>query len=191
MHREILLSTTYQLSSDFSDKNYAIDPDNRLLWRANRRRLDAEAIRDSLLAATGELDRTMGGPPDSLNDESNRRRSIYGFVSRRKLDGTLALFDFPNPNLSAEKRLATTTPLQQLFFLNSGFLEARAKALLRKIGEAGTPDERVRLAYRLVFSRDPTPDETHIGARFVTGTDGGWLSYAEVLLSANELLFVN
>ncbi|MDQ6698859.1 MAG: PSD1 and planctomycete cytochrome C domain-containing protein [Acidobacteriota bacterium] len=191
LHREIMLSAAYQLSSDNSAENYAVDADNRLLWRANRQRLDAEAMRDSLLAVTGELDRTAGGMPVRLNDEANHRRSIYGFVSRRKLDGTLALFDFPNPNLTAEKRISTATPLQQLFFLNSGFLEARAKALIQRIGAGRTPADGVREAYRLVFGRDAKPDELRIGTEFVAGKTGAWLPYAQVLLSSNELLFVN
>jgi hypothetical protein len=191
LHREIMLSSTYQLSSDYSEKSFAVDPDNRLLWRANRQRLDAEAMRDALLAVTGELDMRAAGPPVSLSDAGNNRRSIYGFVSRRKLDGTLALFDFPNPNLSAEKRIATATPLQQLFFLNGEFMEERAKALVRKIGDSGSAEERIQRAYRMLFEREATADEVRIGTQFVAARKDAWASYAQVLLSSNELLFVN
>lgn len=184
LHREILLSSTYQLSADFSRANYAVDPANRLMWRANRQRLDAESMRDTLLAVSGELDVAAGGPPTSLADDGNRRRSVYGFISRRKLDGTLALFDFPTPNLTAEQRMATATPLQQLFFLNSGFLEARAKALVEK--HRGVPD-----LYRAVYGREATAREIELGGQFVAGKKDGWVRYAEVLLSSNELLFVN
>lgn len=191
LQREIMLSTAYQLSSDYSAANFAVDPDNRLLWRANRQRLDAESMRDTLLAVTGELDTNAGGAPVSLEKEDNHRRSVYGFISRRKLDGTLALFDFPNPNLSAEKRISTATPLQQLFFLNSAFLESRAKALTQSINAVPSSDERIRKAYRTVFGRDPRPDELKLGEQFLSSKKDALLPYAEVLLSSNELLFVN
>ena len=191
LHREIMLSATYQLSSDTVESNFAVDPDNRLLWRANRQRLDAEAMRDTLLSVAGELDIDGGGKPVALENSGNRKRSVYGFVSRRKLDGTLALFDFPNPNLSAEKRIATATPLQQLFFLNSEFLEARAKALNARISTVKPADERIRQAYKLVFGRDATAEELRIGREFVATGEQAWQPYAQVLLSSNELLFVN
>jgi hypothetical protein len=79
MHREIILSATYALSADQSKKDFAIDPENRLLWRTNMQRLDAEALRDSLLFVTGELDLTAGGPPQKLGDSNNKRRTVYGF----------------------------------------------------------------------------------------------------------------
>jgi hypothetical protein len=191
LHRAIMLSDTYQRSSDYSAANFAIDPENRLLWRANRQRLDAEAMRDTLLQVTGELDPAVGGKPASLGVEANHRRSVYGFVSRRKLDGTLALFDFPNPNLSAEKRVATATPLQQLFFLNSEFLKARATALTSRIDPALPTEARVRKAYQIVFGREPSKEELALGVIFVTNKGDGWLPYAQVLLSSNELLFMN
>ena len=99
----------------------------------------------------------------------------------------LALFDFPNPNLSAEKRIVTATPLQQLYFLNGEFLAARAEALSKRL--TGNPEERIRQAYRTVFGREATAEELKLGKEFVTG--GEWRAYAQVLLSANELLFVN
>ena len=191
LHREIMLSSTYQLSSDNAEANFAVDPDNRLLWRANRQRLDAEAMRDTLLSVAGELESSDGGTPMALENTTNKHRSIYGFISRRKLDGTLALFDFPNPNLSAEKRIATATPLQQLFFLNSEFLEGRAKALNARLAAAKSTDERIRQAYRIVFGREATAQEIQIGRDFVAKGQANWLPYAQVLLSSNELLFVN
>ena len=187
LHREILLSETYQRSAEQNEKNFAADPDNRLLWRANRQRLDAESMRDTLLQLSGELDGAPGAKPLPLDQPENRKRSIYGFISRRKLDGTLALFDFPNPNLSAEKRIVTATPLQQLYFLNGEFLGARAEALAKKL--TGTPEERIRQAYRTVFGREATAAELQLGREFVAA--GEWRAYAQVLLSANELLFVN
>jgi hypothetical protein len=187
LHREILLSETYQRSAEQNAKNQAIDPDNRLLWRANRQRLDAEAMRDTLLHVSGELDTAPGEKPVALEKDDNRKRSVYGFISRRKLDGTLALFDFPNPNLSAEKRIVTATPLQQLYFLNGEFLAARAAAVAGRL--TGTADERIRQAYRTVYGREATAAELALGREFTAG--GEWRAYAQVLLSANELLFVN
>lgn len=191
LHRAIMLSSTYRSSGDYNEQSFAIDPSNRLLWRANRQRLDAEAMRDTLLSVTGELDSKSSGVPQPLEKLDNHRRSIYGFVSRRKLDGTLALFDFPNPNLSAEQRISTATPLQQLFFLNSEFLEARATALMKRLEKISLPAERIRQAYRLLYGRDATADELKIGEQFVASQKNPWRSYAQVLLSSNELLFVN
>ena len=125
LHREIMLSNTYALSAETLAANENVDADNTLYWRANRRRLDVEPLRDTLLMVSGELDETIGGPPAPLADSANRRKTIYGLVSRKKLDGTLALFDFPNPIATSDGRILTATPLQQLFFLNSGFV-ARA-----------------------------------------------------------------
>jgi hypothetical protein len=189
LHRTIMLSSTYQLSTAFNDKANEQDPSNRLLWRANRQRLDAESMRDTLFAVTGELDRTLGGKPVLLDQPTNHRRSIYGYVSRRKLDGTLALFDFPNPNLSAEQRIVTATPLQQLFFLNSEFLETRARALVDRLANIKSTPERIREAYRLLYSREATPQELTLGQQFLATQS--WLPYAQVLLSSSELLFVN
>ncbi|MEJ7608424.1 MAG: DUF1553 domain-containing protein, partial [Bryobacteraceae bacterium] len=101
LHRDIMLSSVYALSSADSAVNRAADSENRLLWRANlRKRLDAEALRDSLLAVAGTLDRTIGGPPAGAA-ENHQRRTIYATVERTKPDPTLALFDFPNPNSTA------------------------------------------------------------------------------------------
>jgi hypothetical protein len=149
-------------------------------------------MRDTLLAVTGELDRKSGGAPAKIADTGNVRRSVYGFVSRRKLDSTLALFDFPNPNSLSEQRVETATPLQQLFFLNSGFVEARAIALACRI-ESSSFDTagRIQNAYRMVFARAPSKNELELGRQFVAQAGESWVRYAQVLLSSNELLFVN
>lgn len=194
LHREILLSAAYQLDSRVDSqalaKNNEIDPDNRLLWRANTRRLDAESLRDSLLEATGELDLAVGGPPQKLTSNSNRRRTIYGFVSRRKLDGTLALFDFPNPNLTSEKRSVTITPPQQLFLLNGEFAMDRAQRLAAA-AQSASGDETVRRLYRNLFGRAPTVRELQLGSDFVQGNPDRWPLYAQALLNSNEFLFVH
>jgi hypothetical protein len=193
LHREILLSAAYQLTSERVAASHEIDPENRLLWRANLRRLDAEAMRDSLLAVTGELDATADGPPLLFTDPKNMRRTIYGLVSRRKLDGTLALFDFPNANATSEKRSVTITPTQQLFFLNSEFLMDRAKRLAARLDKVGDETARLREAYLAVFGRAPSERELTLGLAFVrqNGGSGRWPLYVQALLTSNEFVFVN
>jgi hypothetical protein len=194
LHREIMLSASYALSADQSEKNMTADPENRFLWRANIQRLDAEALRDSLLFVTGELDPKAGGPPQKLNDDGNRRRTVYGFVSRNKLDGMLSLFDFPNPNITSEKRNATESPAQELFFLNSQFIGQRAEALARRVCDGPKQDDPSRIAgaYRLLFGRSPSPEELRLGLAFLKGGQAdAWPHYAQALLNSNEFLFVN
>ena len=193
MHREIMLSASYALSTQFSAANYQVDPDNRLLWRYNSRRLDAETLRDSILHVSGTLDLNSGGAPSRLEEKENFRRTVYGFVSRRRLDTLLALFDFPNPNSSSPQRLMTNTPLQGLFFLNSDLVMRLAEALsLRLEREAGEEESaRIRLAYRLLFGREPTREEIQLGQRFVENGPDLWSHYAQVLLSSNEFLYIN
>jgi hypothetical protein len=185
MHREIMLSGTYALSAQDVPKNAEKDPDNRLLWRANRRRLDAEALRDSLLHVAGNLDLEVAGPP--ARGDANTGRAVYGYVSRRKLDPMLGLFDFANPNSTSEQRIATDVPLQRLFFLNSNLILRQSEALARRL--EGSDAARIRQVYRLVYSRAPVRAEMQLGLEFVRAE--GWARYAQVLLSSNEFLFVN
>ncbi len=133
LHREIVRSTVYQLASDRTASNDAADGANRFYWRANRQRLDAEAIRDSLLQVSGRLDRTVGGASMDVDDEKNDRRTIYSTVSRFRLADYLQVFDFPNPNITAEKRYTTNVPLQSLFFMNSDLLYREAEALVKRL----------------------------------------------------------
>jgi hypothetical protein len=166
LHREIMLSSVYQLSDEFSQANYDKDSANRLYWRANRRRMDAEQIRDSLLAASGALDKKIGGPSETLTPQSTRR-TLYGKVSRYKLDDFLQLFDFPSPNISAEQRYATNVPLQRLFFMNSDFVQQQAELLARRIEGESNQTARIQKAYRLVFGRAATPEEIRLGLDYI------------------------
>jgi hypothetical protein len=206
LHREIMLSATYQLSADNSEQASAADPDNRLLWRANWQRLDAELIRDSILAVAGTLDRAVGGPPLEL-DAENQRRTVYARIRRTKPDGLLTLFDFPNPRLTNEQRVVTNVPLQGLFFLNSEFVLAQAREFARRIeAESGGADrDGIVLAYRLLYGREPGESEIAAGLEFLgarpadpslasapaDADNSRWESYTQVLLSSNELLYVN
>jgi hypothetical protein len=191
LHREIMLSSVYALSAETSDKNYASDPDNRLLWHANRRRLDAESLRDSILFVSGKLDLRAGGPATPFTSE-NTRRTVYGFVSRRRLDPFLALFDFPNPVVTSEQRLPTTVPLQELFFLNSDFMMASSRSLASRISNQSSTDSgRIDDAYELLFQRRPTAEELALGLKFVHAEKDSWPRYVQVLLSSNEFCYLN
>jgi mono/diheme cytochrome c family protein len=186
IHREIMLSAVYRLSAQDIAANDALDADNRMLWRANWQRMDAETLRDSLLFVAGNLDFQAGGPPAAL-DEKNQRRTVYGFVSRRKLDPMLALFDFPNPNNTSEQRVVTNVPLQRLFMMNGSFVENQAASLAKRL--TGEDSERVRQAYRVLYGRLPSQEEMRLGLAFAAKS--GWKEYARVLLNSNEFQWIN
>jgi hypothetical protein len=188
LHREIMLSATYQRSAQSIAANLEKDPDNKLLWQWTRRRLDVEPLRDTLLFVAGDLEEKLGGPPVKLTELENHRRTIYGSVSRRKLDGTLALFDFPNPVATSEQRTQTATPLQQLFFLNSEFVQERAKSLARRVENIDGDTERIHAVYRILFQRNADAEELRLGLEYLKTSN--WIRYAQALLSSNELLFV-
>src|SRR5262249_12488797 len=143
LHREILLSAVYQLSNEFSQAAFDRDAENRYYWRFNRRRMDAEQIRDSLLAASGQLEKKLYGPSEPLSPEYTRR-TVYGKVSRYRLDDYLQLFDFPSPNISAEQRFTTNVPLQRLFFMNSDFVQQQAEQLVKKVEDEPVSEGRIR-----------------------------------------------
>jgi len=198
LHRRLLLSSTYQMSSTMVRENFDRDGDNRLWWRMSPRRLDVEAWRDSLLSVTGELDTALGGPPvDNLY--SSRRRTLYSVISRNpdRFESMrfLRLFDFPIPRATVAARTSSLVPQQFLFMLNHPFMRERAQALAERLRSEGKTDaERIERAYLLLYSRVPTSDERRLGELFLTSQAQGnvnpWLQYAQVLLSANELLFV-
>ncbi len=196
LHREILLSATYRTSCADDERNAAVDPSNRLLWRMNRQRLDVEAWRDALLAASGELDGTIGGAPVDLGNLANKRRTLYGKISRHNLDGLLRLFDFPDPNITSAARPVTIVPLQQLFVLNSEFMIARARSLSAKLASEEKDDAaRIRNAFVRVFGRPASEREVRMGLAFLQSGGNAalsrWEQYAQVLLSANEFAFVD
>jgi hypothetical protein len=166
LHREIMLSAVYQLSTDNVQANFEKDSGNRLYWRANRRRMDAEEIRDSLLFISGVLDTKIGGPSADLTPSYNRR-TVYGKISRYRLDEYLQLFDFPSPNLSAEKRFTTNVPLQRLFFMNSDFVQQQAELLARRIESEPGNAARIGKAYRMIFGRAPSEAELNTGIEYL------------------------
>ena len=199
LHRDIMLSAAYRLRAGRHADNEAVDAGNRYYWRADRRRLDAESIRDALLHVSGGLDAKVGGPSVDLDDEDNDRRTLYGSVSRFQLDDYLQTFDFPDPNLSAERRYATNVPQQSLFFMNSPFARRQAERLVRRLakeaggkeaaadGEGGDegvtdgddeipahfPDPAmIRAAYPLLYGRDVSEAELEAGLAFLAERRG-------------------
>jgi mono/diheme cytochrome c family protein len=197
LHRQMMASQAYRRSSSAERGTQSaeqIDPDNQSLWRMNRRRLEIEPWRDAMLAASGNLDASLGGKPGDLSEKDNRRRTLYGAVSRHNLDPVLRLFDFPDPNLTADRRPTTIVPLQQLFVLNSDFLTRQAEALAKRAMTVSADDEaRIRHAYELAFSRLPSDRELELGREFLQATesDKAWVYYAQALLSSNEFAFID
>ncbi len=166
LHREIMLTSVYQLSTENDPVAFAKDSGNRLYWRADRKRMDAEQVRDSILQVAGDLDRAVGGPSVELTP-AVKRRTVYGKVSRYKLDEYLQLFDFPSPNLSAEKRFVTTVPLQRLFLMNSDFMQLEAEELAKRVATEPTNRARIRKAHQIVFGRDASEEEVVLGIDYL------------------------
>jgi hypothetical protein len=200
LHRTILNSSVYRQSSDESTEARAIDPENRLLWRMPRLRLDFESLRDSLLAVTGKLDASFGGQPfDGVMNPSTNRRTIYAFVNRNDLPGVFRVFDFADIDTSAADRPQTTVPQQSLFAMNSPFILAQARRLASECHEASQDDSiRLSILYQKVFSRPMTDDERELGLQFLaaaqtTATEklSPWDRLAQVLLMTNEFCFVD
>lgn len=166
LHREIMRSAVYQLSADQDARAFAKDGGNRLYWHATRRRLSAEQIRDSVLFVSGALDSRVGGASVPLTPLGTRR-TVYGRVSRYKLDEFLQLFDFPSPSQTAEQRFSTSVPLQRLFFMNSDFMQQHAERLAEQVADEPDDEARIGAVYRTLFGRAPTPDEVKAGRDFL------------------------
>ncbi len=173
LHRQIVLSSTYRQSSHETEEMRRGDPDNLLLGRMNRRRLDFEATRDSLLAVAGGLDPTLGGPAiDLFKQPFTRRRTIYGLIERQNLPGLFRTFDFASPDIHNPQRFITTVPQQALFMLNSPMVIEQAKALAARpeLQAIADPRQRAIELYRLVLGRTPTDAELSPVLDFVTTT---------------------
>lgn len=173
LHRLIVLSNTFQQSSDERELAELADPENHLLHKFNRRRLSFEAFRDSLLTASGELDRTMGGLPVTITEAPfSPRRTVYGYIDRQNLPGLFRTFDFPNPDASSPGRFTTTVPQQALYMLNSPFVIERAKQLAGAVeSEPGAEQaKKVEMLYNKLFQRDPSEFERAIALEFLSGS---------------------
>ncbi len=206
LHRLIVLSATYRQSATPNLKAQALDAGNRLLWRHPPRRLEAEAIRDTMLQVSGALDRRMGGsgyhlwdysgyvivfkPKEVLGPEA-LRRMVYQFKPRLQQDGTFGAFDCPDATATAPRRNVSTTALQALNLLNDPFVHGQAQRFAERLRrEAGAdPEEQVRRAFRLAFGREPSAQETAASLRLAR--EHGLAVLCRVLFNANEFVFVN
>jgi Protein of unknown function (DUF1553)/Protein of unknown function (DUF1549)/Planctomycete cytochrome C len=193
MHRLIMLSATYQQGSEAEPETLKADPDNRLFGRVQRRRLEAEAVRDNLLAVSGKLDAKMGGP--ALRDFNAPRRTLYLMTIRSDRSGFGPLFDSADPTAPVDRRTITTVAPQALFLMNNPFVLEQTHALAKRITSAGEDEKvRVRFAYQVLYGRDPLAQEERIGLEFLKrghSSDKAWDEYCQVLLCANEFLYVD
>jgi len=202
LHRRIMLTATYQQSSRDRTECRQTDPENRLLWRMNRQRLDFEPMRDTMLAVSGSLDRTLGGRPvDVAGDPQNKRRTVYGMVDRQSIPGVFRAFDFASPDQSVERRSQTTVPQQALFGLNGSFVMVQAERLINRpeVQSALEPADRIRSLYRIILQRNPDSDELRLSLEFLDRSAESdpksklsrWEQLAHVLLLTSELQYVD
>lgn len=170
LHKLIMLSSVYQQRSDDNPEYAALDPGNELYWRMNRRRLEFEPMRDTLLAVSGAIDLKTGGQPkDIVTRPFAQRRSIYGFIDRQNLPGMFRTFDLANPDSTSAQRFNTTVPQQALFMMNGPFVVEQARHILSRpeVRFAKATDEKVRSLYRLALQREPEADEMRLMTKFV------------------------
>jgi hypothetical protein len=221
LHRLIMLSKTYQLASDVEPADEAIDPTNRWYWRFNRQRLDAEAIRDSMLDVSGVLDLGRPGPHPfpAIRDwhwtqhfpfkavYPSPHRSVYLMTQRLYRHPFMGLFDGPDPNTTTDVRSTSTVPLQALFLMNNDFVRDTAGAFAQRLcRESSEPAARIGRAHALAYCRPALPEEigrarTYVesytreagraGLDFKRAASEAWLSYARTILAANEFVYVD
>jgi hypothetical protein len=221
LHRHVVLSRTYRMSSRADAEALRVDPENAYLWRFPRRRLEAEAIRDALLAVAGTLDPTPGGPhpfpPQNtwsftqhkpfIAVYETAKRSVYVMTQRIRRHPFLALFDGPDTNASTAVRTVSTTPLQGLYMLNAPFVHEQARAFAERLRrERAGEDERIERAYHLAFGRPPSSKEREVGRSYLAAARArlaaagmtedrrdteAWESYARVLFRLNEFIYVD
>ena len=208
LHKLIVMSAAYRQSSDGNPANEKIDSENRFLWRAHRQRLDAESLHDSILAVSGKLDLTMGGPaveqfffkddhspvydylrfdPDS---PANFRRSIYRFTVRSVPDPLMERFDCPDPSMMTAKRTTTITAIQALALLNNPFVLRQTEHLAERVtAKSSAPDDQIAEAFRLTLQRKPRAEEMNALRGYLARE--GLNNLCRLLLNTNEFLFVD
>jgi hypothetical protein len=196
--RLLVSSQTYQQRSSHREDGSAADPENELYWRANRKRLKVEELRDSLLAVSGEIDYTMRGRPGPLwGEEYSKRRSIYGYVNRFNLDPTLRNFDFPSPMQTQGQRTDNIVPPQALFLMNSPFITGQAAKLVASLQFNADTDRPARISaiYQRILNREPVENEIIRIGRFVdiekNRKVSAWPLVAQALCMSNEFLYVD
>ncbi len=205
LQRTILLSATWQQAGQPNSAGLAVDADSRFLWRFPPRRLEAEGIRDCMLAVTGKLDLREKGPgfstfevemenvrhyfPKTVFGAEDFRRMIYMTKVRQERDAVFGVFDCPDYSQVVPKRSRSTTPLQALNLLNSNFVMQQADLFIERLNhDAPSPHERVRLAYELCFSRPPNAEEVKEAIAFID--EIGWQQFARAMLNSNEFVFI-
>ncbi|HXU78100.1 MAG TPA: DUF1553 domain-containing protein, partial [Methylomirabilota bacterium] len=169
LHRLMMLSSSYQQSSEDNPRSVRADPANQWLWRMNRQRLDFEALRDSILAISGKLDPTAGGHAVDITGEPfSTRRTVYGYIDRQNLPGLFRTFDFASPDSTSPQRFYTTVPQQALFMMNSPFVVQQVKNLLQlpEFKALTTEPRRLQFLYQRLFQRDPSPEEIRLAHDF-------------------------
>lgn len=202
--REIMLSRTYRLATSFRKKNYEVDPDNRLLWRMNARRLEAEVLRDSILFAAGDLELDPPGPSMVARFNSSQgvgrgateetfnvelpKRSVYLPVVRNAVPEPLRVFDFAEPSILVGARQVTTVPTQALFMMNSGLVLKHSRELAKKLLKPGTPKEQMIVqAYERVLTRKPGQSEISRALEFLKSSQEKLLNQNKSPHDAEEL----
>jgi len=202
LHRLMLLSRTYRQSSRIEPEKATIDADNRLLWRFDSRRIQAEAVRDTILQATGSLNRVAGGPGYNLWTYSNYvtvyapkpilgldefRRMIYQFKPRTQQDGTFGAFDCPDATATIPRRTTSVTALQALNLLNDKFMFEQAERFAKRL-ELAAKDEKTQIetGFRLAFQRAPSSKESEAASKLVRSA--GLANFCRMLLNANEFV---
>jgi Protein of unknown function (DUF1553). len=210
MHRLLMTSDAYQMSSQFNDTgDVAKDPENNYLWRFRIQRLDAEIVRDDIMAVSGTLNLKMGGPavfphlPREIlksmmygiwnNQEDGPdvwRRSIYVYRKRGLPFPMFEVFDLPDQNISCGRRNVSTVPTQALTLLNDEFVLRQAKLFADRVKEAAPndPARQIDLAYRIALTRPPDEKEMAIGTDFLKKQS--LADFAQVILNLNEFLYV-
>ena len=198
-----MLSRTYQLSSAPGPENQAKDLENKLLWKQNRRRLEAEAIRDSILTISGELDSAKGGPsirPGTKTEYGYKfdtlRRSIYFPILRNTLPEIMQVFDFADPNLVTGKRNSSSVATQALFLMNNPFVHEQSKAAAKKLIESPLNDEHEKIifAYKTSLGRKPNSREQEIIYDFLRKQENplnAWTHIFHGLFSSIDFRHVN
>ncbi len=208
LHRDILLSNAYRMASTPEPQAEAADPDNKLLHRYPIRRLEAEALRDMMLAVSGSLDRNLYGPsilpwlspameafgrgkPKPGPLDGFNRRSIYIQVRRNFISDFSQTFDFPQPIAAIGKRNVSTVASQALYMMNGDLVNELARRWAEKTEAlAGNDEEKIAAMYETAFSRPPTQDEFDLGRAYLAGHDHSWQAYAHVLMSTTEFAYV-
>lgn len=211
LQRRIMLSATWQQSGDMVADASLVDPENRLLWRMPRRRLDFEPLRDRLLVASEQLDSRIGGRSVKIHEDATRR-ALYAYIDREDVPNLLASFDLPSPDASQASRSRTTVPQQALYFMNSQFVIRQSQVLAEQTAQLALPADRIRALYRRILARNPTEEELDQAASFATSalssiasqenpensqeqesstTLDNWVQLIQVLLSSNEFAFVD